>query len=178
MKLIVALGNPGVKYANTRHNAGVLFLDFLISKAEIKNPAQNAFKGQFLKTKLFGKEVGLLFPQTFMNLSGQSVLLASKFFKIDPSDIIVLQDDKDLMLGKVKVSFDSGAAGHNGIKSISETLGTQKYHRIRIGVESRTSNDQTPTDAFVLGVFSEEEKKVLVESFGTAEGLLRVLVEK
>jgi PTH1 family peptidyl-tRNA hydrolase len=95
-----------------------------------------------------------------------------KFFKLKVSDVIVLQDEKDLPLGKVRKSFGSSAAGHNGIKSVSESLGSVDYDRIRIGVENRLEGDKTPTDVFVLGKFTVDELAVLRQSFSDARKLL------
>lgn len=163
MKIIVALGNPGKKYELTRHNVGWLALEYIISNF---NPSAG---GQILKSeKKFNSEIAecavggvkIIFvkPQTFMNLSGDAVLEVLNFYKINPkTELLVIHDEIDLALGTIKFTKSSSSAGHNGVKDIIQKLGSQDFCRIRVGVESRTSKDQIPTDAFVLQNFTEEE---------------------
>ncbi|KKP97719.1 MAG: Peptidyl-tRNA hydrolase [Candidatus Moranbacteria bacterium GW2011_GWE1_36_7] len=181
MKLLVGLGNPTKEYENTRHNAGFIVLDeirkefsfpeFKSSKkfeAEISEgiiKGRNGIKGingENAGKMIDGKEeekIILVKPQTFMNLSGKSIGAIMAFYKIPASDLIVLHDDLDIELGTFKISTDSSAAGHNGVTSIFETLGTQKIKRIRIGIEGAEKKLERliPGSDFVLQNFSNEE---------------------
>lgn len=155
-KLIVALGNPGKKYLNTRHNAGFIILDNYINKEGLGTfEDSKKFHGEILKKE----DTVFLKPQTFMNLSGKSVLEAITFFKISPDELLVIQDDIDLAFGKVKISFDSSDAGHNGIKDIISKLGTKSFYRLRFGVGKPA--DFTPVEDFVLNDFTANELQEL-----------------
>ena len=153
MKLIVGLGNIGKEYQLNRHNVGFLAVDYLIDTLNASK-VSSKFKGELFKTS----EYLFLKPQTFMNLSGESVLLVKKFYKIDIQDIIVIHDDIDLNLGSLKFKQGGGNGGHNGLKSIDSLIGND-YHRIRIGV-GRPKDKKEVID-FVLGDFEEEELKKL-----------------
>jgi len=157
MKLIIGLGNPGAKYASTRHNAGFLAIDhYLKDKQPIACPSK--FKAEIAELHLEeGGKTLFVKPQTFMNESGQAVLDISQFYKVPPAGLLVIHDDTDLPLGRIKVASDSSDAGHNGVKDIFARLGTQALRRIRIGVETRESRSDLPTDAFVLQNFTAEE---------------------
>lgn len=164
MKLIVGLGNPGKKYAKTRHNVGFMILDHI-------QKTQKDDVSEFKKSSKFNAEIAegrhgddkilLAKPMTFMNDSGQSVQLIKQYYKIDPTDIIVVHDDKDIMIGEIKVHTDRGDAGHNGIKSIIEHIGTKKFTRIRVGVKNQNARAMNDTAQFVLNKFSLFEKKVV-----------------
>lgn len=132
MFLIVGLGNPGAEYAGTRHNAGFRAADYLYEKFGF-SPFKPKFDGLIAEGKIAGEKVFLLKPQTYMNLSGNSVVKAANFYKILPENIIVIHDDMDLQPGQLKVKTGGGAGGHNGLKSIDAAI-TPNYHRIRIGV--------------------------------------------
>lgn len=155
MKLIIGLGNPGKEYEKTRHNIGFeilkkLALDIGISEFRAK------FQGLIAEGKIKGEKVLLLMPQTFMNLSGNSVAEAVKFYKLDPQkDIIVLYDDMDLPLGKIRLRAKGSAGGHNGIKSIISHIGDQ-FIRIKCGIGK--GNNKEDTVNFVLGKFSKESE--------------------
>ena len=144
VKIIVALGNPGAKYQNTRHNAGWLALDYFIS--DLKNKVedlswQKKFDSEILHlghsdTNSDTSDYTLVKPQTYMNESGRAVKAVCDFYKIDISaNLLVLHDDTDLPLGALRVTGSSSAAGHNGVQDIIDKLGSQDFHRIRIGVE-------------------------------------------
>jgi peptidyl-tRNA hydrolase, PTH1 family len=166
MKIVIGLGNPGAKFNQTRHNAGFLALDhYLKDKQPIACPSKFRAEVCELHYKNSGGRTKVLFvkPQTFMNDSGQAVQEVTQFYKADPAkDLLIIHDDTDLPLGRVKVATDSSAAGHNGIKDIFKRFGTQAIRRIRIGVESRSSRSDLPTDAFVLQNFSDDELKKLI----------------
>jgi PTH1 family peptidyl-tRNA hydrolase len=169
MKLIVGLGNPGSKYEHTRHNAGFMGLDNFLEKMKAEKIITNDFiKDEFRSETiratmvLNNKTIDCLlaYPQTFMNDSGQAVQAIMKFYKIEMGDLIVLHDEIDLPLGTVRLTQNSGAAGHNGVKSLIEHLGASEFTRIRIGVESRVENRIPPTDAFVLQNFTSDEMAI------------------
>jgi peptidyl-tRNA hydrolase, PTH1 family len=151
MKLIIGLGNPGKQYENTRHNTGFMALDE-IQKAS--NFPEFEFNKNFNAEVSKGKEVILAKPQTFMNLSGQSVRSILDFYKLSPDDITIIHDDKDIALGEYRIASDSSSAGHNGVQNIIDSLGTQNFKRIRIGIGT---DSQIPTEDFVLQKFSDEE---------------------
>lgn len=171
MKIIVGLGNPGHAYEHTRHNAGFMALDYYLAKHEAIK-CQSRFKGyvcemHFTAHKTGAAPVKVFFvkPQTFMNKSGEAVREILNFYKIHiPTDLLVIHDEIDLKFGFYKVAFDSRPAGHNGVKNIIEQLDTQEFHRIRIGVESRLSRHESPTDQFVLQNFSPNELATLSQT--------------
>lgn len=167
MKLIVGLGNPGQKYQTSRHNAGYIILDHLLQKLESKDKTfwENApkFKAEVKKVVINDQEVTLLKPLTFMNNSGEAVQKYAAFFKIVPQDICIIHDDLDMPLGKIRIRFGGGSGGNNGVESIIEKLGTDKFLRIRLGI-GRDSTDNTRADKtrvvsdYVLGNFTSREK--------------------
>ncbi len=164
MKLIVGLGNPGKKYEKTRHNVGFIVLDALAGNAHW-GKSKN-LKAEYIKTSIENQNVQLLKPQTFMNESGSAVAAAANKNGTEPDDILVIHDDIDIPLGEIKVQSDKSAAGHNGIKSIIQHLGTQEFTRIRVGVKpSRQIGDASK---FVLGRFGIFEKRKLSSSIRAA----------
>ena len=132
IKLIVGLGNPGPEYELNRHNIGWLVLDS-IDKISSNN-WKSKFKGVYTDTTIDGEKVYFLKPQTFMNLSGESVGPLCNFFKVKPTEILVLHDELDLEFGKIQFKSGGGLAGHNGLKSMAQVLGNQDFHRLRIGI--------------------------------------------
>ncbi|MBD66891.1 MAG: aminoacyl-tRNA hydrolase [Halobacteriovoraceae bacterium] len=132
IKLIVALGNPGAEYELTRHNVAWLLVDTHPKIAE--NNWKTKFKGEYTDFSVQGEKVYVLKPQTYMNLSGESVQPLCQFFKIDPREILVVQDELDLPFGQIHFKQGGGLAGHNGLKSIAKHLGTQDFMRMRIGI--------------------------------------------
>ncbi|MDQ3018425.1 MAG: aminoacyl-tRNA hydrolase [bacterium] len=161
MKLIIGLGNPGKQYEHTRHNVGFLAIDFFLhEKAAIA--CQSKFKAQICEYHEDGEKVFFVKPQTFMNLSGHAVKAIADFYKLDETkDILVLHDEIDLPFSKIKVTGESSGAGHNGVQNIIDEFGHKKFQRIRIGVESRESRNDIPTDVFVLQPFTHPEKERL-----------------
>jgi len=169
MKLIVGLGNPGGAYQYTRHNAGFLFLNTLVSNFKL----EKKFKAEIAKGGSGKKKIIYAKPQTFMNNSGTAVQSLLQYYKLQATSLLVVHDEVDLPLGKVKLTKNSSSAGHNGVKSVIEALGTKEFLRIRIGIETRTSRDEPPTDPFVLQLFTEKELALLKhESFPEAKKLL------
>lgn len=154
MKLIVGLGNPGKEYQNTRHNVGFIILDNFLNTSDWKEK----FNALYSERRFNGDKVLFVKPLTFMNLSGDAVVKFVNYYDIDINDILIIHDDLDLPLGSYKLKKDSSAGGHNGIKSIINRLGTQKFSRLKIGVSNNKSID---TKDYVLGSFGKTEKDVL-----------------
>ena len=177
MKIVIGLGNPGQNYENTRHNAGSKALDFFKESLSGFSDWQNSekFKAEISEGEIDGQKIILAKPQTFMNLSGQAVRLLKDFYKIDPSDIIIIHDDIDLMLGDMRLSQNSGSAGHRGAQSVIENLGSQNFGRIRIGIKPQKPPSSffsifkrkvypelgEGAEKFVLQKFSDEEIKII-----------------
>jgi PTH1 family peptidyl-tRNA hydrolase len=164
MKIIIALGNPGQQYANTRHNAGFIIADELQKSLGFSDFEKNSkFDALVCEKNLGGEKILLAKPQSFMNNSGQVVKKMLDFFKIPKENLMVLHDDLDIELGAFKISTDSSAAGHNGVQSIIDNLGSQQFKRIRIGIEgSEKKKDRIiPGDVFVLQDFSKEELELI-----------------
>lgn len=157
--LIVGLGNPGKEYARTRHNCGFRAVDLLADKLGCKID-KGKFHGLYGQKVMGGKKLFLLKPQTYMNLSGRSVLQLSAYFNIPPQRIIVIFDDISLSTGRLRVRGDGSAGGHNGIKSIIESLGSQDFPRVKIGVGAKPNAEQDLAD-WVLSTFSSLEEKAL-----------------
>lgn len=156
MKLVVGLGNIGSEYDNTRHNIGFMVLDNYLGDVIWKND----FKSLSYKVMINGENVIFIKPSTFMNLSGDAVRYFVNYYHIDLNNLLVIQDDMDLPIGKVRIKFNSSSGGHNGIKSINEALGSNSYLRLKIGI-SKTRFD---TVNYVLGKFSCEELDILSDS--------------
>jgi PTH1 family peptidyl-tRNA hydrolase len=164
MKIIVGLGNPGEKYKHTRHNAGFLALDFILKDGDgfMTAKPSHEFKSEMHTWQNHDQKVIFLKPQTYMNDSGQALKVICNFYKMNlGTDLLVIHDDSDLPFGTIRTTNSSSSAGHKGVQSIIDNLGTQDFRRIRVGVESRDSKQTPPTDAFVLQDFSEEELKKL-----------------
>lgn len=156
MKLIVGLGNPGEKYKSTRHNVGFDVIEKLIQYYAI-NDKKEKFQGILWETTVRGEKIIFLEPQTYMNLSGNSLIAVINFYKIDPqSDLLVIYDDMDLPIGKVRIRKKGSAGGHNGMKSIISHIG-QDFYRVRCGI-GKPKNDSID---FVLGKFSKEESELV-----------------
>lgn len=160
IRLIVGLGNPGPQYEDTRHNAGVWFLNALARKLNTSLQTDKRFFGDLAKVKFQGEDVWLLFPTTYMNRSGQAVGALSKFFKIQPSEILVAHDELDMLPGQLKIKKGGGHAGHNGLRDIQAHIGTNDYWRARIGIgHPRTLNLQQGVADFVLHRPSTEQQQ-------------------
>ena len=157
--LIVGLGNPGKQYEHTRHNCGFRAIDLLAQQLGC-NIDRMKFQGLYGQTTYNGKKLFLLKPQTFMNLSGRSVLQLSAYYNIPPRRIIVLFDDISLEPGRLRIRADGSAGGHNGIKSVISELGSQEFPRVKIGVGAKAHPEQDLAD-WVLSTFSAAEEKAL-----------------
>lgn len=152
--LLVGLGNPGPQYARTRHNMGFWVLDRVAGRLGVRL-TKPAFHGTWAQHADDGVRLGLLKPQGFMNCSGEAVGECARYWKIDPSEILVAHDDLDLRLGQMKLAHDRGAAGHNGVASVTEHLGTQAYWRLRIGI-GRPQDGEDSVE-YVLTPFAKDE---------------------
>ena len=157
--LIVGLGNPGKDYERTRHNAGFRAVDLLADKLGCKID-KGKFQGLYGQALYNGTKIMLLKPQTYMNLSGRSVLQLSAYFNIPPARIIVMFDDISLAPGRLRVRADGSAGGHNGIKSIIQEVGSQAFPRVKIGVGAKPNPEFDLAD-WVLSTFSASEEKAL-----------------
>ncbi|NTU69650.1 aminoacyl-tRNA hydrolase [bacterium] len=170
MKLIVGLGNPGKEYKETRHNVGFMVLDKLQDDLKL---SEFSYSKKFDADVSKNKKVVLLKPQTFMNSSGFSVAGFMNFYKIKPKDVLIIHDDVDFDLGKIKIGFNEGPAGHNGIKSIFKETGLKDYWRFRVGINS---SENRKTEDFVLNKFSKNEQVLLAESLFLAVKELKEII--
>ena len=162
MYIIAGLGNPTREYEKTRHNVGFDTIDVLADKLNT-SVDEKKFKGLYGKGIIAGEKVILLKPQTFMNLSGESVRAAADFYKVAPEEIIVIYDDISLEPGQLRVRKKGSAGGHNGMKNIIAHLGTQDFPRIRVGVGEKPAGMDLAD--YVLGRFSKGERELLEEAF-------------
>lgn len=161
MKLIIGLGNPGKEFEMTRHNAGWLALDKLIENEGLSKKKSDKLQAETFDYKVGRNKVILAKPQTFMNNSGVSARALLNFYRITAKDLIVIHDDKDIPAGEIRVQTDRGAAGHNGVKSIIENIGTKDFTRIRVGVGPNDGQKIEIISNFVLNKFTREEFKFL-----------------
>ncbi len=171
-QLIVGLGNPGAKYDRTRHNVGFVLVDHLAKSWQIALSDNKKFQG------IFGEGVGahrskirLLKPQTFMNLSGQSIRAVTDWYKLPPESVLIVYDDMDLPLGKLRLRLSGSAGGHNGMKSTISHLGTQNFPRLRLGIgKPRTAAvEDKNTVSHVLGQFAKTEADILTGVLNLAQ---------
>jgi peptidyl-tRNA hydrolase, PTH1 family len=153
--LVAGLGNPGREYARNRHNVGWLVVDELARRHDGAWRAK--FNGQLAEIRIDGHKVALLKPETFMNDSGRAVQAAVTFFKLDPDAVLVVHDDGDLALGRLQARLGGGSAGHNGLRSIAQHLGTPDFMRLRVGVGRPERGDQRKLADFVLADFRPED---------------------
>jgi len=162
MKLIVGLGNPGAQYERTRHNAGFWLVDRLARTAGATLHSEARYHGLAARVTIAGEQCWLLEPQTFMNLSGRAVAALANFYKIEPSDVIVAHDELDLPAGSAKMKLGGGFAGHNGLRDITEKLGTREFWRLRLGIGH--PGDKSLVHAYVLSPPRSEEQALIDEA--------------
>lgn len=174
--LIVGLGNPGKEYANTRHNCGFRAIDILADSLGCKVD-KGKFQGLYGQTTYQGKKLFLLKPQTYMNLSGRSILQLSAYFNIPPERIIVLFDDISLEPGRLRIRADGSAGGHNGIKSIIQELGSQNFPRVKIGVGAKPNPEHDLAD-WVLSGFNAAEQKAVDAALPHAGNAALYIIER
>src|SRR5512133_3637363 len=153
--LVAGLGNPGREYEHTRHNLGWLGLEELARRHG--GAWRSKFSGQLAEVRLDGLRLALLKPETFMNDSGRSVAAATRFFKVEPGSLLVVHDDVDLEPGRLQARAGGGLAGHNGLRSLAQALGTQEFLRLRIGVGRPGRGDPRSVADYVLSPFELDE---------------------
>lgn len=175
IKLIVGLGNPGREYAATRHNAGFLWLDELASQQSVTFKADSKFYGLMARTTLQGREIYLLKPQTFMNLSGRAVGAVAQFYKIEVAQILVVHDELDLLPGAVKLKLGGGHGGHNGLKDIIAQLSSKDFWRLRVGIGH--PGERNEVSNYVLNAPRKEEQELIDGAMQRAQQVLPLMVE-
>lgn len=163
MKMIVGLGNPGPEYTYTRHNIGFLCLDHLANALTPQSQFSQDKKHRAAILK--NNDYILVKPQTFMNLSGQAVMSLSTYYKIQPKDMFVIHDEVDIEFGRIKIQIGGGSAGHNGIKSLIESLGTPEFTRWRVGVSKPDKDSFIDTADYVLQNFTADEQANLAQIY-------------
>lgn len=172
MYLVVGLGNPGDKYDKTRHNVGFDIIDLCEEKYNF-NINRTKFKGIYGECNIGGEKVIFLKPQTYMNLSGESVKAVMDFYKIPNDNLIVIYDDISLDVGRLRIKTKGSAGGHNGIKNIIAHLGTDNFQRIKVGVGEPTCS----LVDYVLGKFSLEERELLEKTFKVSVDAVEIMIK-
>ncbi len=174
LRLIVGLGNPGTEYLRTRHNAGFWFVDALASSQGERFAFDGKLHGEACRVRIGGEPVWLLKPSTFMNKSGIAVASALRYYKIEPSECLVAHDELDLPTGTVRMKFDGGHGGQNGLRDIATHLGHGKYHRLRIGIGHPGHKDRvTP---WVLGRAPAQDENAILDAIARALDVLPLAV--
>ncbi|MDO8639095.1 MAG: aminoacyl-tRNA hydrolase [Candidatus Daviesbacteria bacterium] len=173
MKLIVGLGNPGDSYKNTRHNLGFAVLDELADKFGVRGSwsVEKKFKSEILK---INNDLWLIKPQTFMNDSGIAVSLLATYYKLPTIDIIVIHDDVDIVLGKIKVRMGGSGGGHHGVESVIKSLGDDKFTRVRLGI----GEGKKDVEKFVLETFLPSERSKVKHMIKTAVEAVDLILEQ
>ncbi len=174
MYLIIGLGNPEEKYSNTRHNMGFDVINELSRECDIK-VSKSKFDAFYGMGEIKGKKVILVKPQTYMNLSGESIIKFKKFYKISNKNIIVIYDDIDLKLGDIRLKAKGSSGSHNGMKSVIENLNTQDFIRVRVGIGSPEHKDDIIN--YVIGQIPKREREILDESIIRAKDSIVEILE-
>ncbi len=169
MKVVVGLGNPGEKYQGTRHNVGFDVVERLAERHGVKI-SKKGFSSLWAKGAVGGVDVLFVLPQTFMNLSGGAVREVLDYYRLEPKDLAVTHDDLDLSLGRVKWDFESGAAGHRGVSSIIDHLGTKAFYRLRMGIGRPQVKEEV--EGYVLSPFAKGEREAAEAMTEETVGLL------
>lgn len=175
MKLIVGLGNPGSQYDKTRHNIGFMSIDYLVDYLNIDLKLEKKFNSLFYKGKYKDTDFIVIKPLTYMNLSGESVIKVANYYNVDINDIIVVVDDINLEVGKLRLRVKGSSGGHNGLKNIEKHLNSNEYKRIRIGVGS--NNKYLNLSDYVLAKFNKEELDILEKSINDSKDALLLFLE-
>ena len=168
MKLIVGLGNPGNEYKNTRHNIGFFYLDEYAKKNGF-TISKNKFNGLYETMQINNDKVIFLKPVSYMNLSGTVVRDFVNYYKISPEDIMVIQDDLDMEIAKIKIKSNSSSGGHNGIKNIIENINSKNFIHLKVGISNNKNMD---TKDYVLGQFSKDEVSLLEDKIETVNSII------
>lgn len=174
-KIIAGLGNPGEQYTRTRHNIGFNAVDHLASQSSL-TISQTRYDAQYVKVRLKGQSVFLIKPMTYMNRSGLSVQRFASFYKVDVSDIIIVHDDMDLELGKLKIVKSRGHGGHNGVRSIIDAFGKKDFIRVRMGVGHPGTASRVT--GHVLGKFSPDEESCMDQLIDSAADACLCILDK
>jgi len=164
IQLFIGLGNPGEKYSMTRHNIGFMVLEKLANEENCAFSKNKKIQGYLTERQISGKKVRILLPSTFMNDSGKSILAALNWFDLRIDQMIILVDDMDLPLGKIRMRSKGSSGGHNGLKSIINNIGTQDFLRIRIGIGPPSQDNEerkSKTISHVLGTFNKQEIEIV-----------------
>jgi PTH1 family peptidyl-tRNA hydrolase len=175
IQLIVGLANPGKDYADTRHNAGAWFVEDLAASVNASLRAESKYHGLHTLVKLHGQACHLLIPTTYMNLSGQAVRACMTYLKIPPEAVLIAHDEIDLPVGSIKLKFDGGDGGHNGLKDIIRHLNTKQFYRLRIGV-GHPGNRNDVAD-YVLCAPSKADKQKIQDALIQATEILPLVME-
>jgi peptidyl-tRNA hydrolase, PTH1 family len=172
--LVAGLGNPGPRYERDRHNVGWMVVDELARRRDAS--FKSKFSGRVGETRIDDRRLALLKPETYMNESGRSISAAARYYKVAPEDVLVVHDDVDLELGRLQARAGGGLAGHNGLRSIAQALGTSEFLRLRIGVGRPGRGDHRDVAAYVLAPFElHEDREVIVSR--AADAVEAVVVE-
>ncbi|MDX2270399.1 MAG: aminoacyl-tRNA hydrolase [Cyanobacteriota bacterium] len=174
--LIVGLGNPGRQYQNTRHNCGFMVLEYLADRWGIPLRLEKRFRGRWGEGVALQAKQRLLLPETYMNLSGESVRTVVDWYKISADQVLVIYDDMDLPLGRIRLRANGSSGGHNGIKSLIQHLGTQEFPRLRIGVGQ--PKGEKDVVGHVLGGFSEKEQPCWSQVLRVAAEAVETLIQQ
>jgi PTH1 family peptidyl-tRNA hydrolase len=175
IRLIVGLGNPGREYETTRHNVGFRWVDELARLQKLSFRSESKFYGLTARSQLHGHEVLLLKPQTFMNVSGRSVVALALFYKILPNQILVVHDELDLPPGSAKLKMGGGHGGHNGLKDIIAHLGSKDFWRLRLGIGH--PGDRAEVVNYVLKAPRKEEQVLIDEAMQRAQDVAQLIIE-
>jgi PTH1 family peptidyl-tRNA hydrolase len=170
--LIAGLGNPGPEHVRDRHNVGWMVADELARRHS--GSCRSKFSGRLAETRVHDARVAVLKPETYMNESGRSIAAAARFFKVAPEHVLVVHDDVDLPVGRLQARLGGGLAGHNGLRSISQALGTPEFQRLRIGVGRPERGDPRPVADYVLSPFAAEDdvEEIVGRSADAVESLV------
>ncbi len=171
--LVVGLGNPGPEHARDRHNVGWMVADELLRRHG--GSFRSKFSGKLAELRLDGLRLAVLKPETYMNLSGSSVAAAARFYKVPPDSIAVVHDEVDLETGRLQVRLGGGLAGHNGLRSIRQVLGSPEFLRVRVGIGRPGRGDRRPVADYVLSPFevNEDPAELILRSADAVEALAR-----
>ncbi|MDD3284096.1 MAG: aminoacyl-tRNA hydrolase [Patescibacteria group bacterium] len=174
MKLIIGLGNPGKQYENTKHNCGFLVVEKFATELETIFTENKKLKSQIAKIG----DIIIAKPTTWMNESGDAVSLLKEYYKIDTKDIVIINDDLDIEMGKIKIGIFESSAGHNGIKSITGNLKSTEFARIRVGIKNETIKNIPSEDIVLQKFFDDEKQKVNIAIDNSIEALKLCLENK
>ncbi len=174
MKLVIGLGNPGLKYQKTRHNIGFMIIDEILRILGEQAKFDSKFNAEILITQLNGEKIILAKPSTFMNLSGEAILKLIKYYDIDVMDILIIVDDVNLETGKLRLRESGGHGGHNGLRNVIGLLHTEDFKRVRIGIDNHTT---IPLDQYVLGQFTQDQLITLQKAIKFSTEIIELFVQ-